>query len=37
VFVRAIGYRALRRYLISGERFTAEEMLRPIDSLAARS
>jgi methylglutaconyl-CoA hydratase len=25
VFVRAIGYRALRRYLISGERFTAEE------------
>ena len=25
VFVRAIGYRALRRYLISGERFSAEE------------
>ena len=25
VFVRAIGYRALRRYLLSGERFTAEE------------
>ena len=24
-FVRAIGYRALRRYLLSGERFTAEE------------
>lgn len=25
VFVRAIGYRALRRYLLSGERFSAEE------------
>ena len=25
VFLRAIGYRALRRYLLSGERFTAEE------------
>ena len=25
VFARAIGYRALRRYLISGERFTADE------------
>ena len=24
-FLRAIGYRALRRYLLSGERFTAEE------------
>jgi methylglutaconyl-CoA hydratase len=24
-FARAIGYRALRRYLLSGERFTAEE------------
>jgi methylglutaconyl-CoA hydratase len=25
VFARAIGYRALRRYLLSGERFSAEE------------
>ena len=25
VFMRAIGYRALRRYLLSGERFSAEE------------
>ena len=25
IFVRAIGYRALRRYLLSGERFSAEE------------
>ena len=25
VFLRAIGYRALRRYLLSGERFSAEE------------
>ena len=25
VFVRAVGYRALRRYLLSGERFSAEE------------
>lgn len=27
-FVRAMGYRAVRRYLISGERFSAEEGLR---------
>jgi methylglutaconyl-CoA hydratase len=27
-FVRAMGYRAVRRYLLSGERFTAEEGLR---------
>jgi methylglutaconyl-CoA hydratase len=27
-FVRAIGYRALRRYLLSGERFSAEEAMR---------
>ena len=25
IFARAIGYRALRRYLLSGERFSAEE------------
>jgi methylglutaconyl-CoA hydratase len=25
VFMRAMGYRALRRYLLSGERFSAEE------------
>jgi methylglutaconyl-CoA hydratase len=28
VFVRALGYRALRHYLLSGERFAAEEALR---------
>ncbi len=28
VFLRAIGYRALRRYLVSGERFTADEAYR---------
>jgi methylglutaconyl-CoA hydratase len=27
-FVRAMGYRAVRRYLLSGERFSAEEALR---------
>jgi len=27
-FARAMGYRALRRYLLSGERFSAEEALR---------
>jgi methylglutaconyl-CoA hydratase len=27
-FVRAMGYRAARRYLLSGEKFTAEEALR---------
>ena len=27
-FVRAMGYRAVRRYLLSGERFSAEEGLR---------
>jgi methylglutaconyl-CoA hydratase len=28
IFARAIGYRALRRYLLSGERFSAEEAQR---------
>jgi methylglutaconyl-CoA hydratase len=28
VFVRAMGYRAVRRYLLSGERFSAEEAFR---------
>ena len=28
VFARAVGYRSLRRYLLSGERFSAEEALR---------
>ena len=28
VFIRALGYRALRRYLLSGERFFADEALR---------
>jgi len=28
VFMRAVGYRAMRRYLLSGERFSAQEALR---------